>query len=382
MRQHFKPTVERLFVRPVRDLVDTTFLLITNPASVAREYARQDGHQFERAVTYFVAAFSAAVILNKIASWALGVETIQDVPYWAFYGFAVLFISVLAALLAFILGSSPPTLFLKAACLTYGACFLIGSFLVAGASLTLAGLHEVGYIPDFRPDPTSFKNYFQIGMQAFWDCLRDESMLFNVLYNGVEGRFENLNEPIDLLSWLQPLLFLATSLLFAGLAFFGAEHRRWAAAVTAVLSVGMVIGGMALGLVAVLGTNFYETTQCSDRGIQAAEQNTTEDQARLLAEKLTRDIGNRYQNGAILTGVDRQRNSVVLRVQVPLGVTDNKSFPNWVKSKRQEAIRSYCSSEDWATYFRKLGLSYVWVYRYADTDLVETVVQSADQCHR
>jgi hypothetical protein len=144
MRQQIKPTVERLVIRPLRDLVDTTFLLITSPASVAREFASQDGHQFARAVTYFVAAFSAAVILSKVVQLVLGIETIKEVQYWSLHVAMVLCIALLAALLAFAMQSAPVNLFLKMAFLAFGACFLIGNFMLAGASLTLFGLREVG----------------------------------------------------------------------------------------------------------------------------------------------------------------------------------------------------------------------------------------------
>ena len=119
MRQQFKPTVERLFVRPVRDLVDTTFELITRPASVAREFAEEDGHQFARAVTYFVAAFSAGVILENIAYWSLGLETFSEVPVWTINLLIMLSITALAVFIAFVLGSSPPVVLVKSACLAY-----------------------------------------------------------------------------------------------------------------------------------------------------------------------------------------------------------------------------------------------------------------------
>lgn len=122
MRQQIKPTVERLFVRPLRDLVDTTFLLITSPASVAREFASQDGQQFMRAVTYFVSAFSAAVILNKVALSILSIDAIKEVQYWSIHVVMVLCIALLAALLAFPMQSAHFSLVFKSAFLAFGAC--------------------------------------------------------------------------------------------------------------------------------------------------------------------------------------------------------------------------------------------------------------------
>ncbi len=381
MRKQITPTVERLFIGPLRDLADTTFLLITSPASVAREFAGQDGHQFARAVTYFVAAVSAAVILNKIASWALGIETIEEVPYWTFYVFTVLCIAFLAALLAFPLGPAPPTLFLKAVFLAYGACFLIAGFLVAGASLTLAGLREFGYIPDFRPDPTSYENFTQIGNQAYFDCLREESMLFNVVYHGVEGRFDTLNHPIDDLSYVQTILLIAAWLLFAVLAFFGADRRRWVAAIAAGLSVGIFTGVTSFGL-KVWVPHLHAKSPCSASSLDAAEQKIAVDYVRKLTENYSKEIGRDRGNGFVITSVEQRQLSVILRVQSPKHAQGVEGFAKWARSTQQEVTRNYCSSEGDATLFRKLGVSRVWVYRHADTDLVETVVESADLCRR
>ena len=381
MSKQITPTVERLVIRPLRDLLDTTFLLITSPASVAREFASQDGHQFARAVTYFVAAFSAGVILENIAAWSLGVDPFAEFSYWAINGFIFLCIAVLAVFLAFVLGSSPPSLLLKSACLAFGACTLIGSFLIAGASLTLAGLHKVGYIPDFIPDPTSFENYMQIGKQAYLDCLREQSMLFGLLFDGLGDRYERLKDPIDEISWVWGVLFIVAWVLFAVLAFFGTERRRWAAAVAASLSVPIVIGVAALGL-KVWSNHLEAITPCQGRMALAAEQATAEDQVRHLAKMFEGIIGRTLKHGATVTDVGHRGKSVILRLQTPTHAEGVEGFKNWADRQRRTAILDYCSSNEKTTYWRKLGLSFVWVYRYADTDLAETVLQSPDQCTR
>jgi len=246
MRQQIKPTVECVFIRPLRDLVDTTFLLITRPASVAREFASQDGHELARAITYFVAAFSAGVILENIASWALDIEAFSDVSYWTLHLLAVLSITALAAFIAFVLGSSPPVVFVKSACLAYGAYILINSLLLAGASHTLAALHKVGHIPDFKPDFASFEDYIPIAKQAYFDCLRKESVLFDIMYDGFGGRYGQLKDPLDEITYLGLVLFTVASILFAVLAFLGTKRRRWVAAVAAVLGAVIFYGGMYL----------------------------------------------------------------------------------------------------------------------------------------
>jgi hypothetical protein len=381
MRQQIKPTVERLIIGPLRDLVDTTFDLITRPASVAREFAQEDGHQFARAVTYFVAAFSAGVILENIASWSLGLETFSDLSYWIINLLGILSITVLAAFLAFVLGSPPLVVVVKSACLAYGAWILISGFLMAGATLTMAGLHKVGYIPDFTSGLASFENWEQIWTQAYFDCLREENTLFAYAYDGLGGRYERLNDPLDKISYLSVVFLIAATILFAVLAFFGMKRRRWSAAVAAVLGAVIFYAGAYLGATA-WAKHLRETSPCATSAVQASEQATAEDYARMLAKSMEKETGRPTRDGVILTSVEQKGTSLIFRVRAPSHPNGVEGFVNWLTSRRLELVRIYCGSEEWARYSRKIGLTQVWVYRYADTDRVETVVQSPDQCTR
>jgi hypothetical protein len=93
-------------------LLDTTALLLSQPASVARQFAAEK--RFAHSGKYFVAAFSSAVILNKTASWALGIEMFNEVLFWSIHAALVLCIALLAALLAAPLRPAPTATFLKA----------------------------------------------------------------------------------------------------------------------------------------------------------------------------------------------------------------------------------------------------------------------------
>jgi len=380
MRRQFRPTVERLFVRPVRDLADTTFLLITNPASVAREYARQDGDQFTRAVTYFVAAFSAAVVLSKVVQFVLGIETIKEVQYWSLHVAMVLCIALLAALLAFAMQSAPVSLFLKMAFLAFGASFLIGNFMLAGASLTLFGLREVGYIPDFNVDMTLVRNYEKIGELAYWECLSQQSILFDALYHGfAAGNFKALRAPLDELYYLEGIFLLAASVLFTILAYFGSERRRWASGLAAGLSSALIIAGIEIGDNA-LGHHLRQTTPCEKQFVEDMFNRTAEDIVRAIAENHAKDIGKRWGN-LIVTGVDQDERSLILRFRVSERDANPEEFAQMMKGLRQRAIHDYCTLEHSAR-LRKAGVSQVWMIQYANTELVERIVQSEDQCRR
>jgi len=384
MRKQITPTVERLFIGPLRDLVDTSFLLITSPASVAREFASQDGHQFARAVIYFVAAFSAAVILNKVALSVLSIDAIKEVQYWLIHVAMVLCIALLAALLAFAMQSAPVSLFLKMAFLAYGACYLIGNFMLAGASLTLFGLREVGYIPDFNVDMSLVRNYEKIANEVYRECVREHSILFDTLYHGFAATaFTALRYPLDGLYFLEHIFASVASVLFTILAYFGSERRRWASGLAAGLSSALIIAGIIIGDRA-WGDHVARTTpSCDKQYIEDVYNRTGEDRARVLAEMYSRLLKGKQGPTKIfhLTDVEQHKRSLTLRWRVNERATDENRFADFMEQQRKKLVREYCNSDSRAS-DPSSEISEVWVFRYADTDLVETVVKSADQCRQ
>jgi len=378
VRRAIREFADKLVLGPARDLLDTTAFLLGSPASVARQFAAE--RRLAAAGRYFVVAFSSAVILHKIASAALGIETINEILFWSVHVALVLCIALLAALLAVLLQLqlSPFSMFLKPALLAYGASFLIGGFVLAVASATLVALREVGYIPDFKHDLARMPNFHVIGMQAYYDCLRKESTLFNALYNGVGGAYEGLRPPIDNLSYVQPLLHVAASFLFAGLVYFGTKRKKVAAGLAALLSCMAIFGSFLFGLTA-YDSYLFATTPCGQRSVQEAQLRTAEDTVREMAEHhATRNIGR--PNGLLmLTGVEAQERTLILRIRVEEHATNRENFPMWVSALRRRIVQGYCISDHGAL-FRRIGISEVWLLRYADTELVDKIVQSADHC--
>src|SRR6185295_12100922 len=144
MWQQLSSIFHRLVVGPTGKLVDTTVSLLTEPSVMAKRFAGTGGRQTTRAVTYFAAAFSAALVLNAIAFRALGIEAADELPYWVVHVAVILAIGVLAVPLAL---------------LTYGACLLLGSFVLAGAAVTLAVSRELGFIPNLKRDAQVYEQF-------------------------------------------------------------------------------------------------------------------------------------------------------------------------------------------------------------------------------
>lgn len=189
------------FARPAVEMLALTDLVVSNPARAGREFSQEVPRRFGGAASYFFAALSTGFILTQVAVTVLGIERVEHLSFWLLSVALIASIAVLASAIGAVLGvSGPRWLFVRAAMLAFGASFLIGSFVLAGASLTLACLRYVGFVPDFHEDLAAFQNFKKIGMQAYFDCLRGESVVYNVLYNGLGGAFEDLRDPIGALS--------------------------------------------------------------------------------------------------------------------------------------------------------------------------------------
>lgn len=252
--------------------------------------------------------------------------------------------------------------------------------MLAGASLTLSGLREVGYIPDFNIDMSLARNYEKIAGQAFVECLREHSILIDALYQGFAATaFRALRPPLDQLYFLEHIFALVGSVLFTILAYFGSQRRRWASGLAAALSSAVIIAGIIIGDMA-WARHVGRTTPCQQEFIEDMFNRTAEDMVRLMAEHHTKDIGKRYGN-FVLTGVEQQKRSLILRVRVSERDSNAEEFAQVLKKFRQRAIHDYCTLEH-SRHLRRVGISQVWLIQYADTEFVERVVQSEDQCRR
>jgi hypothetical protein len=127
--------------------------------------------------------------------------------------------------------------------------------------------------------------------------------------------------------------------------------------------------------------HLYETTPCGTRSVHAATDRTAEDQVRILADEHTKQNVGRPNGSIVLIGVEAQQRTLILRVRVEEHATDKDNFPMWATAFRRRIVQDYCTS-DYGALFQRIGVSQVWLLRYADTDLVDTVVQSADQCRQ
>jgi hypothetical protein len=217
-------------------------------------------------------------------------------------------------------------------------------------------------------------------MVAYNACQRMESLVFNALYNGLGGAYGALRAPVDELSYAQPVLHVAASILFAALVFLGVQRRRLAAAAAALL--GSVITFAALlAALAVYANYLHAATSCSERSIAAAGTMTAEDQARIMAANLARTM--KFSGDALmLDGVEAQGRSVIVRIRAAEHKDGPAGFAAFVDQFRRRSVTDFCNDPAGNAFWHKLDVKRVTVFRYADTGITETVVLSNDQCTR
>jgi hypothetical protein len=101
---------------------------------------------------------------------------------------------------------------------------------------------------------------------------------------------------------------------------------------------------------------------------------------RILAERHRKNLG-RQNDYFTLLAADPRENALVLTIRVNESATTQDGFRVWVDGQRRRLVDAFCKSS-WGNYYARVGISQVWVYQYADTNVFETVVQSADACQQ
>lgn len=368
-----------LVTRPIVDLVRTTDAIVCNPRRAASHLVAPTEAGIGKAATYFISAFSIALILNRVGLAALGLESLNDAPYWIVHAGVVLVISLAAWATVALLGSFAPLGAIKASLLAYGAAFLIGSVFIAGASLTIRAAQELGYIPPATIDFSLWTNTDDAFNPAVYDCLRNESTGFNVVYHAFFGHFETAHKPINGLSYILPGSYLSATVLLVLLVWFAATKRRWATAI-AVAFFAIVVPAGAAWAASAYSHWIYEQSECdTDTIVANILGNASADHIKTEAAKFSARIGNRVGPGLTITDVEADERTLILRIRAEPAEVSEKTFRQWVGEVRQDRLSTFCNS-DWGDAYRQTGTSHIWIIRYGDGGPIERIVEGADSC--
>jgi hypothetical protein len=363
----------------VSDLYGTTAQLIGEPRRLGQEFASPEVKFLRRAIAYFISALSAAIILTNLAHLALGISAVEELSIWAWQIFLLIAVALLTMAISLAISDVPSTAILKAAFLSFGGALLFGSFFLAVAAATVWVAHATQLIPNFTHDLETYKSFVEAGMSAYYDCLKNENILFRVIYNGLGGAFEMLRWPIDGLSYVQPMFDVWGAIVFGILVGPASRTRHLIAAMVPPLS-GIIVFSAALFGVTKLEAYLNATTVCSELSTNYAEAVSAKDQVRILAERHRKNLG-RQNDYFTLLAADPRENALVLTIRVNESATTQDGFRVWVDGQRRRLVDAFCKSS-WGNYYARVGISQVWVYQYADTNVFETVVQSADACQQ
>lgn len=366
-------------LRPLLTILDTIELLLCRPQLAAQALVGPEGQGVRRSAAYFVTTFSLTVVFNRVGLYALGLESFRDIPYWVFHAGIVLVAASVGAAVVSVLRCAPSTTVFSAYFWSYGTSFLLGAAFMAGAALTIRAAQELGYIPPVAIDPSLFTDTESALSSLLFQCMRNESVVFSVLYHALYGSLEAAHKPIDSLSYLLPASYVLGIVLSTILVFYSATRNAVAAAVAVGLSA--IASYSAILFAVFIYANWSEArSDCTaDSVVDTAYQMSATDYVRRLASRLSQKVGNPIGPGILVSAVEADGRTVVIRADASPAYLSERDFQRWVAVFRKQRESEYCRS-DWGSQYRKMGIAQVYLVRFGG--LVESIVQSHDACRR
>jgi hypothetical protein len=164
-----------------------------------------DTTNFVRSAKFFVSAVSTAFLAEVATLYLLGIGNVAEPYYWLF----ILLTWIPFVLFSFLLFRLvTPLSFRDVLHLSFYPIGVGGAALTLVASVVVAILVAVGYLPGIRYDPTQWSGLGQIDVSLklyLRDCLKHESPLYAVFAAGLQEAYSHLKSPLDSLSYVRPL---------------------------------------------------------------------------------------------------------------------------------------------------------------------------------
>ena len=200
-------------------------------------------------------------------SWAevatlylLGIGNLAEPYYWIFIVLTAISFVLICFLLVRLVAPLKDVLHLSFH--PIGAGVFAGAFFALLASAVVALLIVVGFIPEIKYDLTQWGNDQQVTQVlklAVYDCLKQESLLFQIVASGMGEAYTKLKAPIDDLSYIRPLTTVLYLLIAARVFMVAVDHRKPAV-------FGLVVLGALISTVAIYQTfkAYGDWTRTSD----------------------------------------------------------------------------------------------------------------------
>ena len=369
--------VARLLGPAVR-LIDTSTLFAVAPRQFASQAMHDEQRSFTKALTFFITAVSAGLILDKIGYLALGGGALNEIYYWII---TILFISAFALLLSIPLsiGKGMKTgKVIHLALFSMGASCFVASLVFVVAATTVFLLQYINYIPSFVLSPSEFDNFEEIGMRAYRECIMDKSLLMHVILQS-DGAVDMLAPPIRRLPYVRiavfalyiiPLTVALATLLKRSILFVSAS------------AVGSIILLFSLAIYGFVQFDeyIYRTTDCSKISIEAANKGTIDSQLQIAVQSFfTPKVGK--GEWVKLTDVTIEGRSVIIHLTAQ--AEDRERHIKDMDGIRKATNALYCVADaaPWR-FFRQADIRLVHIFRLTDGTHVGTYTANRDECRR
>ena len=286
----------QLLIRPIDHFLVQWLLISTQPSAFVRECIQLgDTTNFIRAGKFFLSAIAAAFLAEVATSFTLGLKNVAEPYYWLVFILTAIPFVLFCFLLVRLVSSLSFKDVLHLSLYPVGAGIFAGAALTLVASAALALLVAVGYIADIKIDYTQWAHGElgdEIFQGIFFDCLRQQSLIFTVVAAGLGEAYDDLKPPIDDISYIRPVLTVLYLIIAAR--FFGtvvARRKRAVFCLVLLAAFGAAIVDW-LGIGATLrwaarNTNCEETSEAA--GIFRTGESSLKELAREIQADLSAD---------------------------------------------------------------------------------------------
>lgn len=369
-----------LIISPIKRFLSQALVVSTEPSRFAiSNITLGDGSSLLRSAKFFGFGLSAAFALYNASLQILGAGNEIEIYYFAFISVFFLIFVTISFLTARLVSPCRFIDVLQVLSYPVSASFFVGTLvtLISSAVIALCVFFDV--IPDIRTDFTTAKNFAEAAEHAYRECAKQESLAFQIIYSGLQGAFERLEEPIASLSYITPTIILLYVLGAAKImaAVYHEHSRKMYALVVCsfIVSIALLVWGAKTYM-----DYHYSISKCGKEGIEFAQDQTIEDRVKKIAQEMQNEP---RQFDPILSFVSTraEQRSLITTYQFKKKIIDKDKTYEYFGIKQRQWTEKFCRSSV-VDFFRKHSIKDTQIYRTVDGQHFHTFTISTDDCRK
>jgi hypothetical protein len=290
-----------------------------------------------------------AFLAEVVTLYLLGIGSLTEPYYWLF----ILLTSIPFVLFSFLLVRLvAPLSFKHVLHLSFypiGAGVFTGAALALVASLVVAALVALGYLPEIRYDRSQWggseEQMTQLLRLELYDCLKGESLVYTVLAAGLQEAYSELKSPVDALSYVRPGVTLFYLFIAARFFMAAVDHRN------ASPVVGMVclaaVAATAANVLSVMTYADWKTSTSSCTEQLAKGQLGLDRRAESVLKTFARDAENGQKNNEVWDVSVRAEGHALLFSNRFRGPVDMDRFSRSFSGIQKNMRDAYCADGSW-----------------------------------